>query len=51
MKDAPCKDCPNRTPCCHAVCERYKKYSDERNQFNSDRLARRELEYVERHRR
>lgn len=26
---APCKDCEERKPDCHSVCERYKAWSDE----------------------
>ena len=24
--DAPCKDCPDRSPHCHSICELYRNY-------------------------
>lgn len=37
--NAPCKDCKERHELCHAQCERYKQYSDERQRICEERLA------------
>ena len=38
--NAPCKDCERRTvhPNCHATCEQYKAYAEERNVIRSKYL-------------
>lgn len=32
---APCKDCPDRSPTCHGVCEKYKKFRAKREAANA----------------
>ena len=35
MITAPCKDCKDREPCCHAKCEKYKEYRDALDRENA----------------
>lgn len=34
MLKAPCKDCPDRRPLCHAECERYLDFRKKKTEFN-----------------
>ena len=31
---APCKDCPNRAPCCHSSCAAYGAYRKQIDHYN-----------------
>lgn len=44
MKEAPCKKCPHRTIGCHAECERYKAWVEER-EAEKEELRRKKREY------
>jgi hypothetical protein len=35
----PCKDCPDRHELCHATCERYLAYREERDRLNAEKYA------------
>lgn len=35
----PCKDCPGRRELCHATCERYLAYREERDRLNAEKYA------------
>lgn len=35
----PCKDCPDRRELCHATCERYLAYREERDRLNAEKYA------------
>ena len=37
MKIAPCKDCPNRTVGCHAMCAKYRAFKVLQNRQNKRR--------------
>lgn len=37
--NAPCRNCQERTPDCHAVCERYQEYADENRKLRNKRYA------------
>lgn len=36
--DAPCKDCPDRVVGCHATCERYIAYDEQRKAIRAQKL-------------
>ena len=42
-----CKDCQNRTVGCHARCEIYQKYAEERAQINKARQAEHNKDFLE----
>lgn len=44
---APCKDCHDRKVGCHSVCEKYKQFSEERQQKNQDEFQARCAFYSE----
>ena len=33
--EAPCKDCPARTPGCHSCCEKYLEFREDLDVFNA----------------
>lgn len=35
----PCKGCPDRRELCHATCERYLAYREERDRLNAEKYA------------
>lgn len=37
MPNAPCKDCPDRTPTCHSTCKTYITYQEEMSAFTKER--------------
>ena len=37
MNDAPCRDCASREVGCHAGCERYKAYAEQRERVRQNR--------------
>lgn len=37
MNDAPCRDCTSREVGCHAGCERYKAYAEQREKVRQNR--------------
>lgn len=37
MNDAPCRDCVSREVGCHAGCERYKAYAEQRERVRQNR--------------
>nr|DAG21266.1 MAG TPA: hypothetical protein [Caudoviricetes sp.] len=37
MNNAPCRDCASREVGCHAGCERYKAYADQRERVRQNR--------------
>lgn len=37
MNDAPCRDCASRKVGCHAGCERYKAYAEQRERVRQNR--------------
>ena len=37
MNDAPCRDCVSREVGCHAGCERYKAYAEQREKVRQNR--------------
>ena len=46
---APCKNCERRTvhPNCHANCQEYKEFVEQRNKYNSQKLEHiRLLDYI-----
>ena len=43
---APCKDCPNRHPLCHAECEQYLAYKAEREARREERRITRDVAAV-----
>lgn len=43
--NAPCKACTERHPGCHGVCEKYMKYTEERQEINSKRAEEQKLRY------
>ena len=44
---APCRDCRERTPECHGVCERYQAYADENRKLREKRYVERQVEVYE----
>ena len=44
--ESPCLDCEDRREGCHAVCERYKDYTEELAEYNAEVKANRLREYV-----
>ena len=35
---SPCKNCPNRHPCCHSECDKYALFKEVRN-YRNERLT------------
>lgn len=47
MTDSPCKDCPDRKPVCHTVCERYKEFKEQMYKEYVQRFRENEIESYE----
>lgn len=47
MTDSPCKDCPDRKPGCHTVCERYKEFKEQTHEEYVQRFRENEIESYE----
>ncbi len=41
--NAPCRGCADRHPLCHADCPRYLEFRAERDRFNAERQAEKQL--------
>ena len=43
--NVPCKDCPDRVLGCHSVCEKYKRFHEEREKY----LEQSRMQYLANH--